>query len=82
MMRQRICGLVLLALIPGPCGLDRRPVGAPGTIQSQRLDAVIHDPYTDNDLGPEVVGGRPREFQVPLEDADRSQRVSRRRAGL
>ena len=39
---------------------------APGNIQTQRYGAVMHDPYPSVDAGPEVVGGRPREFQRPL----------------
>ncbi len=45
----------------------------PGTLQQQRLGANYHDPYTDQEAGPEVVGGRPRDFQKPLAEAVRSQ---------
>jgi hypothetical protein len=45
----------------------------PGTMQQQRLGANYHDPYADQDAGPEVVGGRPRDFQKPLAEAARSQ---------
>lgn len=48
------------------------PFDAPGTLQQQRLNASVHDPYVDNDAGPEVVGGRPRDFQKPWSEADRS----------
>lgn len=44
----------------------------PGTIQQQRLRATIHDPYPDPDLGPEVDGGRPREFIRPLPEPVRN----------
>ena len=38
----------------------------PGTIRCQQSRAALFDPYPDDDLGPEVVGGRPREFQRPM----------------
>ena len=48
------------------CGLYRPALGEPRTTQQQQYSAVLHDPYADQDLGPAVVGGRPREFQRPL----------------
>lgn len=44
----------------------------PGNIKSQRLRAVIHDPYPDPDQGPPVMGGRPRDFSDPLPEAVRN----------
>ena len=41
-------------------------------MQQQRLNASVHDPYADNDAGPEIVGGRPRDYQKPWSEADRS----------
>ncbi|MEQ8788124.1 MAG: membrane or secreted protein [Pirellulaceae bacterium] len=38
----------------------------PGNIQTQRYNATLHDPYPNVNEGPEVVGGRPREYQQPL----------------
>jgi hypothetical protein len=66
---------VVLLLTACGCNLYHRPLGAPGTIQTQRLDAVIHDPFVDTNAGPEVVGGRPRDFQRPLTESERSQLV-------
>ncbi|MBM4088090.1 MAG: membrane or secreted protein [Planctomycetes bacterium] len=43
-----------------------------GTVEKQRFTATVFDPYTDVDAGPEVVGGRPRDFQEPLPESDRS----------
>ena len=45
---------------------------APGSTDYQQQRATIHDPYADNTAGPEVVGGRPREYQQPLPEAVRS----------
>ena len=44
----------------------------PGTVQKQRSNATVFDPYTDNDIAPEVVGGRPKDYQKPLSETDRS----------
>ena len=48
------------------------PFAPPGTMQQQRLNASVYDPYADNDAGPEIVGGRPRDYQKPWSEADRS----------
>lgn len=45
---------------------------SPGTIQQQRLQATVNDPYSDQDLGPEVVGGRPRDYQQQLPEPVRN----------
>lgn len=37
---------------------------------------MVHDPYTLNDLGPEVVGGRPREYQQPVTELERARMYS------
>jgi hypothetical protein len=37
----------------------------PGSVEAQRGEASLHDPYPDPEAGPPVVGGRPREFQKP-----------------
>lgn len=44
----------------------------PGTIQQQRIRATVHDPYPDQDAGPDVVGGRPRDYQQPLAEPVRN----------
>lgn len=43
-----------------------------GDIARQSARAVFFDPYPFNDIGPEVVGGRPREFAVPMPEAQRN----------
>jgi hypothetical protein len=45
----------------------------PGWANQQRRDAIQHDPYPLNDIGPEVVGGRPREYQQPVNEVERAQ---------
>jgi hypothetical protein len=41
-------------------------------MEQQQYHAVMHDPWVDNDAGPEVVGGRPRGFQKPLPEPVRN----------
>jgi hypothetical protein len=44
-----------------------------GSVDRQKARAVYFDPYPLNDIGPEVVGGRPRGFQNPLPEANRNE---------
>jgi len=60
-----IAGLLLVAT-----GCHLRPDwGPPGTIGMQRDRAVLHDPFPSNDLGPTIVGGRPKGFDIPRAEA-------------
>jgi hypothetical protein len=45
----------------------------PGTAEEQRKQAQRFDPYPDNQIAPEVVGGRPREYTNPLPAVERVQ---------
>ena len=49
-----------------------------GTTDRQKARAVVHDPYPINDIGPEVVGGRPREFYNPEPEAARNNATQHR----
>jgi hypothetical protein len=71
MNRYRLFLLTCLLLVFNGCR-GYSPFAPPGTIQQQRLNASVHDPYADNAAGPEVVGGRPRDYQKPWSEADRS----------
>jgi len=44
----------------------------PGNIAHQQRQAMLFDPYPDNDLAPAFEGGRPRSFQVPRSEVVRS----------
>jgi hypothetical protein len=44
-----------------------------GSEDRQKFRAASFDPYPLNDIGPEVVGGRPRGFWNPLPEASRNQ---------
>lgn len=72
-MRQRILltALVAAAFFSSGCASLFPDWLHPGPTQYQRYNAMLHDPYPDNDAGPEVVGGRPREFQKPLAEPAR-----------
>jgi hypothetical protein len=50
----------------------------PGWANQQRRDAIEHDPYPLNDVGPEVVGGRPREYQQPVREVERARMFATR----
>ena len=74
MRNLRLALLAALApLIGGGCAVvGERLARSPGTIEQQRLRATIHDPYPDPNAGPEVVGGRPREYSNPLPEPVRN----------
>lgn len=44
----------------------------PGPAPLQRANAVQFDPYPPNDLGPKIVGGRPLDYAVPLNEVTRA----------
>ena len=54
------------------CAGSRWNFFQPGSVQQQQLRATVHDPYTDVDAGPEVVGGRPRDYAQPLPEPVRN----------
>jgi hypothetical protein len=66
---------------PEMAGL-RQSFAHPGPAAYQRAQAIQHDPYVLNDVGPEVVGGRPREYMIPVNEVDRARLAANRPAGL
>lgn len=44
----------------------------PGDARYQRSIATAHDPYPLDDVGPEVVGGRPPGYEKPLPEVERA----------
>ncbi len=70
--RFRLSLLAATLLATLGCGQSRPLLAPQGTIEQQQYRASLHDPYSDNDLGPEVVGGRPRDFQKPAAEPVRS----------
>ena len=69
--------ITLIALVAIACsGCHLRPnLGPPGTIGMQRSRAVLHDPYPIDELGPPVIGGRPKGFDRPQAEATNLQEV-------
>jgi hypothetical protein len=54
----------------------------PGPAAYQRAQAIHHDPYVLNDVGPEVVGGRPRDYLIPVNEVERERMGATPPAGL
>jgi len=72
MPRRHLLLLAIAAALTG-CATGGHPdFWHPGNIQTQRLRAVVHDPYPDQDQGPVVMGGRPRDYAEPLPEAVRN----------
>jgi hypothetical protein len=81
--RRATPAIALFLVILTGCHL-RPNLGPPGTIGEQRARAIVHDPFPDNDLGPEIVSGRPREWNRPSAEPRRLQTdnpYARRRSG-
>ncbi len=72
--RQIAVLCVAISVFTG-CNVARPRLFQPGTQEQQRFNATIHDPYPDQDAGPEIVGGRPREFSSPRSEPARSSAV-------
>jgi hypothetical protein len=65
--------LGLLLAAEGCAGYGPVQILNPGTAEQQRAEAERFDPYPEQDLGPAVVGGRPRGYQVPPAEPKRAQ---------
>lgn len=48
-----------------------------GSVERQKNRAVTFDPYPLNDIGPPIVGGRPREYANPLAEPARNELTAR-----
>ena len=72
---RKIIGALIAAGVAG-CAPEAqrlsRTFSHPGPAAYQRAEAIVHDPYLLDDVGPEVVGARPREYQRPLNEVDRA----------
>lgn len=64
--------LAMLCCMVVGCVLPQRQFQGPQTIQQQQLSATSFDPYADVDAAPEIVGARPREFQRPAAEPERT----------
>jgi hypothetical protein len=71
-MRWKLATVAVVTLLLTGCRSDGRWLPPAGSAEKQRFNSTVFDPYTDNEIAPEVVGGRPKDFQKPLLDSDRS----------
>ena len=72
-MQKLVSALLVVVLVPVlGCTLPNRQYQPPRTTGQQQLEATQWDPYADVDAGPEIVGGRPREFQRPASEPVRA----------
>ena len=51
---------------------DPANIYGPGTIEVQQRRAVRLDPYPDQDIAPEIVGGRPRDYNKGRSETNRA----------
>ncbi|MEM9354073.1 MAG: hypothetical protein AAGA92_13755 [Planctomycetota bacterium] len=66
-------GLTVSLCLYGCSSTVRQPrLRSPGTAPVQRYNATQFDPYPQNDVGPEIVGGRPIDFQLPPDEVVRA----------
>ncbi len=79
-------GLLLVVMTAAVLGCKGSPPGShrwggsqygQGSIDRQKTRAVTFDPYPLNDIGPPIVGGRPREYSNPLPEAARNELTAR-----
>jgi hypothetical protein len=84
--RRTTIAFLLMALSLTGCAPELAKLGQsiahPGPAAYQRAQAIQHDPYVLNDVGPEVVGGRPREYMIPVNEVDRARMAATPPPGL
>lgn len=74
--RHGLAWIGILALLASGCaGMGRPNWLHPGPAAYQQKRAERFDPYPEPDVAPEVVGGRPREFQKPAPEPERARRT-------
>ncbi|MGQ9575161.1 MAG: hypothetical protein ACUVUC_07575 [Thermoguttaceae bacterium] len=73
-MNRSLAILLVAALgaVGGCAGLKGPSWLHPGPAAYQQRQAERFDPYPDNQIAPEVVGGRPREFLNPPAEPQRA----------
>ena len=64
--------IVVALCLAGCRGVHRPRLQGPGTAESQRQWAQIYDPYPEGEVGPDVMGGRPRDFDVARAEPQRA----------
>lgn len=81
MSRETSVAVILafgLLTLPACSQTIRKPrLASPGTAPIQRYNATQFDPYPQTDMGPEIVGGRPPDFAVPVPEVERARQFRR-----
>jgi len=73
---SRIAGSLLLAislLASAGCTATFPTVRGPGTVEQQRLRTSVLDLYPEPNMGPEVTGARPPNYQRPRTEVRQAQ---------
>lgn len=71
-VRYVVLGILVMSMTACSTAVRKPRLLHPGPAHYQRGIAQEFDPYPLNDLGPPIVGGRPREFQKPDDEVTRS----------
>jgi hypothetical protein len=81
MSRENSVAVILafgLFMMPACSPTIRKPrLESPGTAPIQRYNATQFDPYPQTDMGPEIVGGRPPDFAIPVPEVERASQYTR-----
>jgi hypothetical protein len=65
--------VIATTTLPACSPTIRKPrLASPGSAPVQRYNATQFDPYPLPDMGPEIVGGRPPDFTVPVPEVERA----------
>ncbi|TWT86236.1 hypothetical protein Pla100_61460 [Neorhodopirellula pilleata] len=67
---------VCLTLTVAATGCRGRSLFPPaGTINQQQANAIVHDPYPLDDIGPSDLGARPPSYQQPVPEPVRNRLI-------
>ena len=64
--------IVAVVSLSGCRGIHCPRFEGPGTAEYQRGWAQRYDPYPESQVGPDVLGGRPRDFDVTRAESQRA----------
>jgi hypothetical protein len=73
-IRRAVLAVFAAMLVAALAGCMTDPVNwrQPGTMAEQQRRAIRLDPYPNNNIAPEIVGGRPREYQIDRSEVERA----------
>lgn len=72
MGRAWVSLIVAAVSLAGCRGIHCPRIQGPGTAEYQRAIAQRYDPYPESQVGPDVLGGRPRDFDVTRAETHRA----------